>query len=141
MLDRDEAERWLKAAKRTLESAKGDLERGDYNWACFKAQQAAELAVKGLLISAGMPRFGHSVLRLVRELSRALGFVLEDEIVECSAYLDKLYIPTRYPDAWAEGEPGEYYTRNDALKALACSKRIIGLAEDILKSAIAGSER
>jgi hypothetical protein len=41
-LDEVEFERWLRSALRTLESAKRDLEFGDYNWACFKAHQVAE---------------------------------------------------------------------------------------------------
>jgi hypothetical protein len=40
-LDKVEFERWLRSALRTLESAKRDLEFGDYNWACFKAHQVA----------------------------------------------------------------------------------------------------
>jgi len=31
MLDKEEYVRWMESAKRTLKSAKGDLERGDYN--------------------------------------------------------------------------------------------------------------
>ena len=131
MLDSGEAARWFSAARRTLASARGDLERGDYNWACFKAQQAAELALKGVLAGLGEPRFGHSVLRLLGELAGVLGLDPGEDLVECAAYLDKLYIPTRYPDAWAEGEPGEYYTRGDAVKALSCAERILGLAEGL----------
>ena len=39
-------------------------------------------------------------------------------------FLDRLYIPTRYPDAWSEGSP-HYYTRGDAEKALACAEMIL----------------
>ena len=46
MFDREEFERWLKQAEKTLESAERDKNNEDYNWCCFKAQQAAEYAVK-----------------------------------------------------------------------------------------------
>ena len=36
-----------------------------YNWCCFKAQQAAEYAVKGLLYGFGIMAYGHSVMNLV----------------------------------------------------------------------------
>ncbi|MGB9740257.1 MAG: HEPN domain-containing protein [Candidatus Bathyarchaeia archaeon] len=45
----DEYRRWISSSKEALDSARGDLERGDSNWACFKAQQAAEFVVKALL--------------------------------------------------------------------------------------------
>ena len=37
MLDEAEYTRWINSSRKTLNSALGDLERGDYNWACFKA--------------------------------------------------------------------------------------------------------
>ena len=46
MLDEAVYSRWISMARRTLESARGDLERGDYNWACFKAQQSAEFSLR-----------------------------------------------------------------------------------------------
>jgi len=39
---------WLRQALRDLEHAKRSVELGDYEWACFAAQQAAEKAVKAL---------------------------------------------------------------------------------------------
>jgi len=57
-------------ARRTLESARRDVEGGDYNWACFKAHQAAEFAVKGLLYGVGKPARGHSVFKLLEAVCR-----------------------------------------------------------------------
>jgi HEPN domain-containing protein len=39
---------WLRQAERDLEHAHHALEDGDYEWAAFAAQQAAEKAVKAL---------------------------------------------------------------------------------------------
>ena len=44
-LDDDEFQRWMVNAKSTLKSADNDKSSEFYNWACFKAQQAAEYAV------------------------------------------------------------------------------------------------
>ncbi len=63
-----EYERWMKQAEKTLRSALRDLEGGDYEWASFKAQQAAELAVKALLRGMGFAPIGHSITRLLRNL-------------------------------------------------------------------------
>ena len=58
MFKRVEYERWMKQAEKTLHSDFRDLEGEDYEWASFKAQQAAELAVKALLRGMGLPQLG-----------------------------------------------------------------------------------
>jgi HEPN domain-containing protein len=130
MLDNSEYSRWLSMARRTIESAYGDLDRGDYNWACFKAQQAAEFAVKALLYGIGSPAYGHSIAKLVM-IVKSIGVQVSDEILEYAKTLDKYYVPTRYPNAWAEGMPYEYYTKLDATNAIKYSECIISWVEDV----------
>ena len=65
MLDEAEYTRWINSSRKTLNSALGDLERDDYNWTCFKAQQAADLAIKALLHGLGLSAYGHSISRLL----------------------------------------------------------------------------
>ncbi|MEW6675100.1 MAG: HEPN domain-containing protein [Nitrospirota bacterium] len=45
MIDEKEFQRWFKQAEHNLKSSKADAEDGDYDWACFKAQQASEIAI------------------------------------------------------------------------------------------------
>ena len=33
-----------------------------------------------------------------------------DHVFQCAVFLDKQYTPSRYPDAYDEGAPFEYYT-------------------------------
>jgi len=130
LLDEDEFSRWLMMARRTLDSARGDLERDDYNWACFKSHQAAEYAVKALLRGVGETAHGHSVSNLVKKLS-AVDF---SEILEHAKALDKFYVPTRYPDAWPEGIPVDYYTEKDAVEALMSAEKILDWVVRVWKS-------
>ena len=132
MLDEPEYLRWLNSAKKTLESAHGDLDRGDYNWACFKAQQAAEAAIKALLHGLGIPAYGHSISRLLTGIKSKEVPVPED-VIEYAKTLDKYYVPTRYPNAWAEGMPHEYYTRKDANNAIRYAGNIIVWVEETWK--------
>lgn len=111
-------------ARKTLESARGDCERGDYNWACFKSQQAAEAAVKGLLHGLGLDAYGHSISRLLERL-RARGLDTPNKLINMGKTLDKYYIPTRYPNAWAEGSPHDYYTEKDASESIEYAEKII----------------
>jgi len=72
-LDEGEFERWMRSAEATLSSARRDAEGGDYGWACFKAHQAAEKALKALLWGSGNPTYGHSLKRLYEPRPSSLG--------------------------------------------------------------------
>ena len=126
MLDEDEFKRWFNMALGTARSAEGDLERGDYNWACFKAHQSAEFAVKALLRGVGLGAYGHSVSALLAASPAELKAL---DVVQQAKTLDKYYVPTRYPNAWAEGSPADYYTKEDASQAIKYAKSIIGWVE------------
>ncbi len=130
MLDEREYERWIRSARRTLSSALNDLEAGDYNWACFKAHQAAEKALKALLWGVGRPRTGH-MLPLLLEALEQLGVAVPSNVREACMRLNKLYTPTRYPDVWSEGIPEDYYTRSEAEEAIAQAQLVIDWVEQV----------
>lgn len=125
-----EFDRWYRQAVRNLEAARSDLASGFYEWACFKAQQAAELAVKALLRARGVPRGGHSVLKLLEIAEAELGLQVPQELKEAAAELDNMYIPPRYPDAFAEGSPYEFFTKAMAERAMANAERILRWAAE-----------
>lgn len=133
MLDEKEFNRWLTSAEKTLKSAYGDTERGEYNWACFKAQQAAEFAVKALLRGLGLPSYGHSISKLLISLKEK-GLNIPNEIINAGKALDKHYVLTRYPNAWTEGSPHEYYTKEDAENATQQTNLIIKWVKKLWKS-------
>ncbi|MGQ4891573.1 MAG: HEPN domain-containing protein [Candidatus Njordarchaeia archaeon] len=124
MLDLDEFNRWFSSAKKTLESSKRDKDSGDYSWACFKAQQAAEKAIKALLWGIGKPKVGHMLKRLV-DFVVELGFNVEEDVINDCTELSKYYITTRYPDVWGEGVPEEFFTKREAEEAVKKAERII----------------
>ena len=124
LLDDKEYERWMKEAKRTLNSARRDMDEGDHNWACFKAQQAAEYAIKAFLWGIGEPKYGHSLMRLISYLRE-----VPDHIREACARLDKFYTAPRYADVWSEGSPSDYYTRSEAEEAISLAQKIIDFIE------------
>jgi len=51
------------------------------------------------------------------------------DVLQQAKTLDKYYVPTRYPNAWAEGSPADYYTEEDASQAIEYAKSIIGWVE------------
>ena len=54
---------WLDQAKRDMGRAAIDIQYAYWEWACFTAQQAAEKAVKALLMSYGYTVWGHGSRR------------------------------------------------------------------------------
>ncbi len=131
MLDSSEYSRWIESARRTLLSAHGDLERGDYNWTCFKAHQAAEKALKALLWGIGAPTSGHSLPKLLEKVREVLSIEISPDVYEACVRLNKFYIATRYPDAWSEGIPEEYYSRSEAEEAIQYAARILEWVENV----------
>ena len=69
-VDRDEYVRWRGQAQHTFESAQRDVSDSDFDWACFKAHQAAEYCVKGLLRGLGLMAVGPSLLRLLEQMEQ-----------------------------------------------------------------------
>jgi len=130
LLDEKEFDRWIRSSIKTIESSKKDLELGEYSWACFKAHQAAEKALKALLWGIGSPGYGHSLPKLIEYIIQQ-GIEAGEEIRMYSIRLNKFYTATRYPDVWSEGIPEEYYTREEAEEAIEYAEKILEWVRDI----------
>ncbi len=114
---------WLDQAERDLERARLDLQHEFYEWACFTAQQSSEKAIKALGMSLGIDLWGHSLNSMLNLLKDKVN--VPDEIQLLSKILDKYYIPTRYPNGFAEGKPSDYFTKKEAQEALDAAGKIL----------------
>ena len=108
---------------RGLEHARRSAESGDYEWACFAAQQAAEKAVKALYQRLGVEVWGHSVSRLLSALPG--GHRPSGELIDKAKELDKHYVGARYPSLHPEGAPLDYYTGEEARRAIMYAEEIV----------------
>ena len=123
-LDREEFGRWRDEADRALAAARLNIGGGLHNWACFLAEQSAQLAMKGLLHGVGKAPWGHDLVRFGALASEA-GFDMPDAVGAALRRLGRHYIPARYPDAHPAGPPGPHYGANDAEEALVDAASII----------------
>ena len=98
-------EDWFKQAGRDLDHVKHSIEAGDYEWACFAAQQTPEKAAKAVLQRRNARAWGRSVPGPLKALPRE--GELDRQIADAAKSLDKHYIQTRYPNGFAEGMPGD----------------------------------
>ena len=117
---------WFRQANADLQLARHARDGAAHDWACFAAQQAAEKALKAVLMSRGADAWGHTVTAL-------LGVVAGDdevgeELIVCAKTVDKHYIPTRYPNGLDAGAPTDFYTGKDSDDAIACAEKLIGYA-------------
>lgn len=116
-LDRTEFERWRGDADRAGAGARAQRDAGVHNWACFLAEQCAQLAVKGLLHGLGAAPWGHDLVRLADRMAEA-GVEVPASMRDILVRLGRYYIAARYPDAHAAGGAAPHYTETDASDAL-----------------------
>lgn len=114
---------WLRQALKDLKHAKKSINLGDYEWACFAAQQATEKAVKALYQKLGIEVWGHSISRMLEHLPS--DYKPSKRLIDKAKELDRHYIPTRYPNFHPEGAPLDYYTEEDARRAVRYAEEII----------------
>ncbi len=92
---------WFRQAEADLEHARHALRDGDHEWACFAARQAAEKAAKAAHEAVRQEAWGHVITELLDAL-RPHEAAIDDALLDRARALDKLYIPTRYPNGLAE---------------------------------------
>ena len=125
---REQALWWLATAERDLERAKRALREDDRAASTFWSQQAAEKALKALLLALkGWFPKTHSLKRLLEELPPEITFERADELAELTAY----YYISRYPDA-LEGVPDESISRSSAERAVKLSSEVVRRAKEIM---------
>lgn len=117
-------EDWIERGISFMKMAYMAVSSGIYNQACFNAQQAVDMWLKGLIVDAtGSHPFTHSLVELL-ELLGKLGREVPEEAFREAEWLEPHYILARYP---ARGV--KQYTEATAKRCLAAMELIAGLVE------------
>ncbi len=118
----DAACRWMEKARKDLRVAEKLLDEPDYS--AFLSQQAAEKALKALIIALGKnPPRTHNIGRLLIEIEE--GGINTREVVDAKVLTDYA-VETRYPDFEEE------VTEEEAEEALALAKKVVEWAGERL---------
>jgi len=131
MVMADRSGDWFAQAQRDLCHAVDASKDGHFEWACFSAQQGAEKAVKAVYLHLHGEGWGHSVLKLLEGLADHVS--ISEVLLDAARTLDKHYIPTRYPNGFDQGFPGDYYTRKEADEAIGYARHIVEFCENLLR--------
>jgi HEPN domain-containing protein len=115
---RYEANRWWLTAQDDLEAAKTMHQAGKHSHACFLSQQSAEKAMKALWFAMDSDPWGHSVQKLVMQFPQQARLPTIQNWITQAAYLDKFYIPTRYPNGLPDLIPSQVYNEQDSTQAI-----------------------
>lgn len=114
---------WLRQANNDLDAARVTASQGFHAQACYLAGQAAEKALKGVLVAAGLsPPYSHSLERLV-QLLRELGVNTETlDSLQLKA-LTRMNTESRYPQD--DEAPADLFDGRDSELALTTAAAVV----------------
>ncbi len=123
----DDAREWLNRAKSSLAKARGAVSiPGVYlEDVCFDAQQAAEKAIKAVLLSVHRDfPYTHDLVELITVAER-IGIVVPEAVLGATRLSDYA-VETRYPGVW------EPVTWEEYEQAAATAEAVVEWAESLI---------
>ncbi len=121
---------WLEEARADLKHAEASARIGDYNWACFAAQQAAEKALKAVALHVlGKYLRSHDLVKLYREIKTLVDLGLSESSL---ARLSMYYTVARYPNAGVE-RPSQEISKDQAKEAIEITRAVIDAVSRVIR--------
>lgn len=131
---RHEARLWLGQAGDDLEAARTLSAAGNHAQACFLSQQSGEKALNAVWYLFGLDPWGHSLSNLIAELPVESARRSLEPLVDAASALDKLYIPTRYPNGLPNMMPRDAYRARDSEAAITAAVQVLEAARELCKT-------
>ncbi len=125
-------EAWFRQANSGLAVARLTATEGFHAQACYHVGQAAEKALKGLLVGCGVaPPFNHSLDRLLEALAEQGLEITAIQALPLKA-LTRMNSETRYPQD--EEAPVDRFDAHDSDQALTMATRVVAFATAVLRA-------
>jgi len=128
---RENVELWLKQSLEDLDTAKVLLNNNKYYASAFYSHQAAEKALKALLLYFGKDIKTHDLNKMLDIIKEEVNLNVE-EIRKEALKLNPNYTISRYPDA-ANSLPYLLYDKKDAEEYLKMAEKIINWVKKFIK--------
>jgi len=128
---RKNVELWLKQSLEDLDTAKVLLNNNKYYASTFYSHQAAEKALKALLLYFGKDVKTHDLNKMLDIIKEEVNLNVE-EIRKEALKLNPNYTISRYPDA-ANSLPYLLYDKNDAEEYLNMAEKIVNWVKKFIK--------
>lgn len=124
---------WLAQAKHDLNAAIKSLENGYYEWACFQAEQAAEKALKSIIVFHGksapkLHKLGF-LIGIIKNIDHKFRKISLD-IAELESYTFTARYPFLIPGN--SETPHDYIEKKDAELCIKQAQTILNLTKKIL---------
>jgi HEPN domain-containing protein len=132
LIKKEKYELWLAEAQNDFIMGETLLAANIFNGAVFHFQQAAEKAIKSLLLYSNLQPWGHSILNLIQDYESS-GQNVDPELKDNARALDQHYTASRYPDAMPDITPMDAYDESTALTLKERSQAIIDFVKDTLE--------
>ena len=123
-------EAWLRQAQSDFAVGKLTEKEGFHSQACYHYSQAAEKALKGLLISLGtLPPYSHSLDRLAEEIRRQGVDISTFQDIHLKA-ISRMNSETRYP--YDDEAPTDRFDDKDSAQARDVAHQVLAFVRTTL---------
>lgn len=113
---------WKRQSDHDFQHAQTSLARGEWDWACYAAMQAAEKALKaGLLATGSAEIWGHNLSALLARLAEIAGLETPVALMNGAKLLSQYNVLARYPMGDMDAAPVDLLLEDQAMTAIAAA--------------------
>lgn len=125
---------WLRQASYDLQAAMNSCKHGFYEWACFQAEQAAEKALKAIIVFHGKSAPKLHKLGVLVGIVKSIEPKLKNTNIQTEE-LQSFTFSSRYPFLIPGSfeTPHDYIQYEDAQICISQAKKILNLAKKLLR--------
>lgn len=127
---------WKRQSDHDFQHAQTSLARGEWDWACYAAMQAAEKALKAGLLSVGNAEiWGHNLSALLARLAEIAGSDAPTPLLNQAKLLSQYNVLARYPMGDMDAAPVDLLLEDQALTAIAAAKAMRDWVGEVIDGA------
>lgn len=113
---------WKRQSDHDFAHAQTSLARGEWDWACYAAMQAAEKALKAGLLAVGSAEiWGHNLASLLTRLAELAQQTVPPELMNAARLLSQYNVLARYPMGDMDAAPVDLLLEDQGRTAISAA--------------------